>query len=182
MNAKYKLSLIAFAAAAGLMAASAHGSHALLQKDAAAEVKKIAAAIQKGKGDDAKKMAVALAKKTEDFADFMNLFKPADKGGLLEKGIEKQIQQLAKKAPANAKGLEEMGYLITAMADVTVASPPAKDGGMGKTKKAWAEYADSMHAASIQFTKAAAAGNLKGIQQAANTLNNACVGCHAKFK
>ncbi|MBI3822302.1 MAG: hypothetical protein HY289_06440, partial [Planctomycetes bacterium] len=134
-------------------------------------VKEIAAALKKGEKDKAKQLAEAAAKNLEDIPGMMHLFKTRKMEGLgvgttplanpAKDGIEVMIRDLARDVPGGiaklAPALEEMGYHIAAMGELSNAAVgKAQIGGAKKTKKAWTEYSEEMRTLGIAFSKAAA--------------------------
>ena len=181
----------ALAAVFGLLSMSAP-SHAG-GKDLKATVMKIADAIKKGDDAGAKKMAKDAAKGIEDISDLMHLFRPRNKGGLgvgsktfgtnpAKDGIEVMLRDFARDVPAGAAkqadALEETGYWIAAMGEITAAKGWAKDTGK-KTKKNWTNWSDEMRALGVEFAKAKGGAQIKG---AATKVNNNCIACHGVFK
>ena len=186
---------VTFAAVCGLVYVSSPSQANEGDKDLEASVKKIAGAIKSGDTAGAKKMAEASAKKIDEVSDLMHLFRTR-KGGLgygskvgtnpATDGLEKKIQEFTKAVPpavASQKDLNmEAATWIAALADLTLAKTPPKDGPGGKTKKAWIGWAKDLRDAADEFSKASAAGNGAAMSKAANKLNNACLSCHSKFK
>jgi len=162
---------------------------------------KIAKALQKGDSAEATKLAAALAKKLdpdEGLHDVMHLFKPRSKKGLgvgakpgeiLPDGIELKLLKLAdpkqgisaaavkKEGPA----LEEMGFVMAAIAEVAMQKPPSKDSGK-KTKRDWMTWSKEMRDGAIKLGEAARAQSAPEVKSAAAKLNDSCANCHAVFK
>jgi hypothetical protein len=187
---------VTFAAVCGLVYVSGPSRANEGEKELAGAVGKIAAAIQSGDSAGAKKLAEASAKKIDEVSDLMHLFRPRSKGGLgwgskaskpdASDGLEKKIQEFTKTVPAAAAGQKdvngEAATWIAALAELTLAKTPAKDGPAGKTKKAWIGWSNDLRDAAAELSKASASGNPAAISKAANKVNNACVSCHSKFK
>jgi hypothetical protein len=165
-------------------------------KDLGAAVKKVADAIKSGDKDGAAKLAKDTAKGIEDIGDLMHLFKPRTKGGLgvgskkvvtndAKDGIEAMIRDFARGDGIAGAGkisgsLEETGYWIAAMAEISAAKGWDKDQGK-KTKKNWTMWMADMKEAGIEFSKVSAAkGNT--LKAVATKVNNACNNCHSVFK
>jgi hypothetical protein len=189
---------VAFAAVAGLVFVSGP-SRANQGGGLDDEVKKIGAAIKKDDAAGAKKMVDAAVKKpglVDEVSDLMHLYRPRNKGGLgygskvgtnpATDGLEKKVQEFTKGVPANAAAQKENNLeaasWMAALADLTLAKTPAKDGPGGKTKKAWIGWSKDLRGAVDDFKKASAAGDGVAMSKAANKMNNACLSCHSKFK
>src|ERR1700677_3918621 len=123
------------------------GQARTLDADTNKQVLKLAAAIKAGNKDEVKKLAAALAK--EDLEEGMAAFRPRWRGGLgvgREKGkitpdgMELKLQNMGRDAPSGAilgkeaEALEEMAYVIAAVAEVA-AIKGTKD---AKGKADWA--------------------------------------------
>lgn len=167
-------------------------SYAQGGKDLKSSVAKVADAIKKGDKDGAAKLAKDAAKGIEDIGDLMHLFKPRNKGGLgvgskpgpntAKDGIEFMIREYARDVPAKpVAGLEDTGYVIAALAEISAAKGWDKDQGK-KTKKNWATWNADMRAAGLEFAKAGATNAGAQIKAAATKVNNTCVTCHNVFK
>jgi hypothetical protein len=137
-------------------------------------VKDIADDIKAGNMEAARKKAIAAARNIEEPNGLMELFK---KKGL---GVGPKLEGLAK--VPNAKTASEISHLAAAMAELTRAKVPTKDGPGVKTKKAWIAEADNLQKASLDLAKAAAKNDAKGMKAAAEKANTACINCHSKFK
>lgn len=158
-------------------------------------VAKIAAAIKKGDAAAAKADAEKLAKKIEAIEDVMNALKPRKKGGIgvgkpgdvVPDGIELKLITLGRDAPSpavlakEAAHLEEMAYVLAAVADVTAAKAPTADKGK-KTKKDWNTWSVEMREASIALAKASNAKGAQDVKAAAAKVNAACNSCHSVFR
>jgi hypothetical protein len=99
----------------------------------------------------------------------MHMFRPATKGGL---DLEKQLKK------PTLKNAPELGNMVAAMAELTLAKGWPKDAG-AKTKMAWDKLADDMRLAGRDLAKA---DNAIKVTAAATKINNACVRCHSLFK
>jgi hypothetical protein len=155
----------------------------------------IADALKKGNADDAKKLAAAAAQKLTN-AQLMHLYKPRNKGGMgysstagknpATDGLEKKIQEFAKGVPQNlvaqVAANEEAALWMAALAEITLAKAPAKNGPQGKTIKAWTDWSNDLRKASTDFAKAAAAKDAKDMSKHAAKMYSTCVACHSKFK
>lgn len=171
-------------------------SYAGGEKDLKAAVTKIAALIKKGDNEGAKKLAAASAKHIEDMADLMHMFRPRNKGGMgagptpltnpALDGIEVKLRELGRDAPPasvakQAASLEEMGYYLAALGELSIAKGWPTDKGK-KSKKAWGEFSEKMREAGVTFAKAAAAKGGQEIGKAAAKANANCTNCHNIFK
>ncbi len=165
-------------------------------KDLKSAVAKVAEAIKKGDNDGAAKLAKDTAKGIEDIGDLMHLFKPRTKQGLgvgskkvvsndAKDGIEAMIRDFARGDGIAGAGkisdsLQETGYWIAAMAEISMAKGWDKDQGK-KTKKNWNMWMTEMKDAGVEFAKVSAAkGNT--LKAVATKVNNACNNCHSVFK
>jgi len=157
-------------------------------------VLKLAAAIEK-KDKDAKDQAKEIAKKVE-LENLMHLFQLRSKKGLgvglkagavMPDGIEKKVEMLADKPLAakaladEAVGLEQMGYAMAALGEVSLAKPPEKD--MGKKKvKDWVKWSEDLRDASLLLAEAAKKKDAAMLQKAADKANTSCNKCHDVFR
>jgi hypothetical protein len=178
-----------FTAPAGLNAADE------VPKDVKEAILKIADLLEKGKTDDAKKEAQALAKKqgydpakdVGGFKDPMTIFKPKSKGGLgiggKGDGIEATIITLGKgtKSKLGMDDLKKAAYVTLAIAEITAASPPTKNGPKKKVAD-WEKWAKDMEAASQDLIKAIEKKDNKGIATSAKNLDGNCSECHQVFR
>jgi hypothetical protein len=181
----------AILAVGGWVLVSGDGSAA---QDAALKdgVLKIAGAVKAGDGAGADKQAAALAKKVEDLGDLMDLFKPRDKGGIgvgskagvvVPDGIEKKLISMERDAPSGstlkkeAEALEEMGYVIAAMAKTTKNKPVAK----AKTKE-WNGWCDDMAASGVKLSAAAKSQTAADLKTLARKINASCNACHSTYR
>jgi hypothetical protein len=162
--------------------------------DARDPVLKLAGAIEK-KDKDAKDQAKDIAKKVE-LENLMHLFQLRSKKGLgvglkagavMPDGMEKKVEMLADKPlaaaalGAEATGLEQMGYAMAAIAEVSIAKPPEKD--MGKKKiKDWVKWSEDLRDASLQLAEAAKKKDAAALQKAADKANTSCNKCHDVFR
>jgi hypothetical protein len=166
-------------------------------KKVVAAVVEIADAFKKGKTDDAAALAKKAAKlaELEEVADVMHLFKNYNKGGLgwgpkraanpTLDGLDKKLLEYTKNvkaADAADPNNEDAGYWIAAIIEISKHKAPAKDGGGGKTKKAWEDFSKSTSTASIAFAKASTSKNASTIKSASEKVYATCVNCHNKFK
>lgn len=171
---------------------------------------KLAEAIKAKNNDEVAKLVASLSKET-DMEDLMDLFKPRgpNSAGLgigptpkaiTPDGVEVKIKDMADakkmistfKLKSEVDPLIEMAYLAAASAKITKALAPEKDAG--KRKRAdWLKWSDDtetaalalvakLEAAKAEFAKKVAKVDVKSIQAAATTLDNACVNCHNVFK
>jgi hypothetical protein len=173
MTTKFRIGIagITLAAMAGLIYISAP-SHAAQGEDLPATVKKIASEFKNNKADNAKKLAADTVKNPkliEEISDLMHMYRPTDKGGL---GIENDLKKVT------VKNAAELGNLVHAMAELTVAKGWEKNQGK-RTKKAWTDLTEEMRAAGIQLAKADKAADVK---TAAEKVTAACNRCHSIFK
>jgi hypothetical protein len=157
-------------------------------------VLKLAGGIEK-KDKEVKQQAQAIAKKVE-MESLMHLFQLRSKKGLgvgskagavMPDGIEKKVEVLADKALAGkalddeAAGLEQMGYAMAAIAEVSLAKPPEKD--MGKKKvKDWVKWSEDLRDASLALAEAAKKKDAAGLHKAADKANTSCNKCHDVFR
>jgi hypothetical protein len=157
-------------------------------------VLKLASAIEK-KDKDAKEQAKAIAKKVE-LESLMHLFQLRSKKGLgvglkagavMPDGLEKKVETLADKPlTADALGdqataLEQMGYAMAAIGEVTLAKPPEKD--MGKKKvKDWVKWSEDLRDASLLLAEAAKKKDPAALKNAADKANTSCNKCHDIFR
>ncbi len=166
-------------------------------KKVVAAVVEIADAFKKGKAEDAAALAKKAAKMTEleETADVMHLFKNYNKGGTgwgpkrasnpALDGLDKKLLEYTKNvkaADAADPNNEDAGYWIAAIIEISKHKAPAKDGGGGKTKKAWGDFSNATSTAAIAFSKAAASKNAATIKTASEKVYSTCVNCHNKFK
>ena len=155
-------------------------------------VLKIAATLKKGDSAAADNQAKSLAKKVEDLADLMELFKKRDKGGIgvglkagvaVPDGIETKLVAMGRDAPAGstlkkeAEALEEMGYVVAAMAKVTKSRPIAKV----KTKE-WNTWCDDMATGGLKLSAAAKSQGAADLKAAATKINASCNSCHSTYR
>lgn len=166
------------------------------KKPVDAAVKEIAAELKKGNKDKAKQLAEAAAKNIEDIPEMMHLFKPRNKEGLgvgstplanpAKDGIEVMIRDLARDVPGGiaklAPALEEMGYHIAAMGELSSAAAGKVQFTNKKTKKAWTDMSEEMRKLGGDFAKAAAGKGGQEIKIAAAKVNANCNKCHSIFK
>jgi hypothetical protein len=155
-------------------------------------VLKIADAIKNGDTAGSDKQAAGLAKKIEDLADLMELFKKRDKGGIgvglkagvaIPDGIETKLVAMGRDAPSPATlkkegaALEEMGYVIAAMAKIAKAKPVAK-----VKAKEWNGWCDDMTAAGLKLSAAAKSQGAADLKAAAGKINATCNACHSTYR
>lgn len=148
-----------------------------------AGVLKLAGQIKKGEKGD----AAAVAKMAEGVEEVMEQFKDKKKGGIgvgTIEGIEKALIKIGRDAPtasflAKSKGdLEEVGYIVAALADVTAAKPLAK----AAKDKMWHEWSMQMREAGVKLAEAAKAGGAQDVKTAAAKINASCNACHSKYR
>ncbi len=179
-------------------AASSAGDESSAGDDKVARegVLKIAAALQKGDDAGAKSQAAALAKKLERLEEAMDLFKLRSKKGLgvgskpgvfNPDGIEMQLIKIENKIPSpgnlakQAEALEQMSYVVGALAEIARAKPPERDLGK-KTKKVWMEYVGEMREGADKLAAAVKVKSADKMKAALTQLNASCTNCHAIFK
>lgn len=171
---------------------------------------KIAGSFEKKDQQGAKKQAADLSKKlladkrAVEMEDLMHLFVLRSKKGLgvgtkagavMPDGIEKKIEALSDKAltakqlDEEAKGLEEMGYQVAALAEVAALVPwdndamePLKKDKGKKKLKDWEKWSMDMRDASLALAEAAQKKNIDGVKSAADRANTACTRCHDVFR
>jgi len=183
----------------GWMVIDTSGSRAGDDKAVRDGILKIAKALQKGDKAEATKLAQALLKKLdpdEGLHDVMHLFKPRSKKGMgvgtkagtvTPDGIELKLLAIARDAPSAAllkregDALEEMSYVVAAIAEVAQQKPPAKDSGK-KTKRDWMTWSKDMQQGTIKLAEASRGRGGAEIKSAATKLNDSCANCHAVFK
>jgi IMP dehydrogenase/GMP reductase len=155
-------------------------------------VLKIAAAIKMGDTAGAEMQATALAKKIEDLGDLMDLFKKRDKGGIgvgskagvvVPDGIETKLISMEKNALSAAAlkteggPLEEMGYVIAAMAKIAKLKPAAKAKG-----KDWNGWCDEVAASGVKLSAAAKSQGAADLKAIAKKINASCNACHSAYR
>jgi|ERR1043165_2454825 Zn-dependent M16 (insulinase) family peptidase len=166
MNSNLRLGFIvaSLTACIGLVCSSGD-AHVRETGDLEKTVKSIAESIKNNKMDDAKKKAVAAAKKIDDLADLMEMYSTLE--------ISSQLKKM------NAKMAAESGHTIAAMAELTLAKTPTKEGNKGRTKAAWTKFSEQLRPASLDLAKANTDATAV---KAAERVNNACKACHDVFK
>ena len=108
-------------------------------------------------------------------------------GKIVPDGIELKLTALGRDAlapaslVAEAEALEEMAYVIAAVADVAGAKPPAKFEGK-QTKKDWITWTQDTRVGADEFAKAVKGKEAQEIKAAAKKLNTVCSTCHEMFK
>jgi hypothetical protein len=171
-KARIWLAGITLVAGFGLIYVSTPTQAAAQAKDLPSAVKDIAAEIKNGKADAAKKLAAATAKNVkliDEISDLMHMYRPSSKGGL-------EIENNLKKA--TVKNAVELGNLVNAMAELTIAKGWPENKGK-RTKKAWNDFTEEMKDASIQLAKSTKPADVK---TAAEKVTAACNRCHSIFK
>jgi hypothetical protein len=167
-----------------------------VNKDMRVNAKNIADLLKMGKTPMARKLAANVTKEIEDFADLMALYRPRNKGGLgwgpngpmkpAQDGIENMLTVVGRGKPANplkdAANHEEAAYWLMAMAELTIAKAPKKDGGAKASKKAWLIHASDLRDAAAAMQKGAAGYDAVHFRQAATWASTACNKCHVIFK
>lgn len=171
-------------------------------KEMTESVIKIAGSIEKKNADDTKKQVGDLAKKFQGkkpplvMEDLMHLFALRSKKGLgvgpkagavMPDGLEKKVEALAdkglsaKQLEEEAAGIEQMGYAMAALGEVSKAVPPEKD--MGKKKiKDWVKWSEDLREASLALAEAAKKKDANAIKTAADKANTSCNKCHDVFR
>ncbi len=149
----------------------------------------------KGDTDAAKKEAAAQAKKIDDVKYAMTtlalrreygLGMGPKAGAITPDGIEAKLISISKKPmaakdlAAQADALAQAGNVMAAVADISLAKVPKKQGE--KDPKKWTEYSNAMHAASLKLSAAAKAKDANGVLAAAKDLYGSCSDCHAIWK
>lgn len=166
-------------------------SNAAQGGDVKATVLKIADALKKGDAASADKDAAALAK-SKDLDEVMDLFKKRDKGGIgvgskkdvaVPDGIEVKLVALGRDAPSagalkkEGEALEEMGYVIAAVAKVAKLKPAPK------SKSAeWNSWCDDMAANAVKLSAAAKGQVAADVKTLAKKINDSCNACHSKYR
>ncbi len=158
-------------------------------------VVKIAATLRKGDKEGAEKQAEALAKKLEALGDAMDVFKLRKKGGLgvgakagtlIPDGIDLQLNKLQRDAPSaatlskEAAALEEMAYVIAAMAEVARVKLPTFKGK--QNKKEWLSLTEDMRAGAKKLAEAAKAKAASEVKTASSKIVAACNTCHSNYR
>jgi hypothetical protein len=176
----------------GWVLVTGQGGAALQVKDLKEGVLKIADTIKKGDTAGADAQAGALAKKVEDLADVMEFFKKRDKGGIgvgskagvvVPDGIEMKLVGMGRDAPSvatlkkEASALEEMGYVVAAMAKVARAKPVT-----GAKAKDWNEWCDTMAADGLKLSAAAKSQGAADLKTIAGKINASCNACHSTYR
>jgi len=159
-------------------------------------IMKIADEFKKGNTAGAKTQAEAFAKTIEDLDEVMDLLKPRKKNGvgvgkvpgaIVPDGIEQMLITLGRDAPGagtmakQAEALEEMSYVISAIAEVAIAKPPTKFAAK-QNKKDWMTWSTEVRSSALEFAKAAKAKGAQDVHSAAKKMNNACNSCHTVFR
>jgi hypothetical protein len=155
-------------------------------------VLKVAEILKKGDMAAAAKQAALVATKVEDLEDLMALFKKRDKGGIgvgpkagvaAPDGIEAKLNSMGRDSPSAATlkkegdALEDMGYVVAAMALVTKAKPAPK----AKTKD-WNGWCDDMVAAGGKLSAAAKTQTSADLKTASSKINASCNACHSAYR
>jgi hypothetical protein len=157
-------------------------------------VLKIADALKKGDTAGVDKQAKELAKKVEDLEDLMNVFKKRDKGGLGvgskpgvvaagQDGVETKLVALGRDTLAGTalkkegQAIEEMGYVISAVAKVTKNKPVT-----GAKAKEWNGWCEDMAAAGLKLSAAAKSQAAADVKTAASKINATCNACHSTYR
>jgi cytochrome c556 len=165
---------------------------AAMQEVKGKEVLKLAAAIKAGNAAAVKAQAAALAK--EDLEDVMNVLIPRSKGGvgvgrtpgkIIPDGIELKLQAMGRDVPGaaalarEAEALEEMSFILAAVAEVALAKGKPKDKG---DKKDWETFGGEMKEASAALRKAVQGKGGAEVKTVSTRINNNCAACHSTFK
>jgi hypothetical protein len=176
----------------GWVLVSAQGNAAQPGKELKEGVLKIADTIKKGDMAGADAQAVALAKKVEDLGDLMDFFKKRDKGGIgvgskagvvVPDGIEMKLVGLGRESPSvaalkkEAASLEEMGYVVAAMAKVARAKPAT-----GAKAKEWNGWCDAVAADAVKLSAAAKSQGAADLKTIARKINESCNACHSAYR
>jgi len=198
-RSRLSLTLASMAVAVGLIYLVSGGS-AGEPTDIKASVVKIGESFKKDQAagtTDAQAYAKKLDK-NEAVADVMNLFqarKAGGKGGLgvgkmgtvTPDGISVKLISLGRDVPSAATltkegdALEEMGYNIAAIAEITAAFPPTKDVGK-QTKADWLKLTAEVRDSGIKLAEAAKSKVPNDVKTAASKINAACNSCHTLFR
>jgi hypothetical protein len=165
------------------------------------EVKEAREAILKladlaSKPEELKKQAAAVAAKKMDLEDIMTVFKPREKHGvgvgkpkeITPDGIEQKIIALGKNRPMAKMDLTKQGPALVRMGEITLAigevaehyAPKERKGD--KDPKEWKRTNDDMLKFSKALIEAAKKEDPAALKAAAQSLNNSCAACHAKFR
>jgi len=159
---------------------------------------KVTDAVKKGDKDGAAKLAQSTAKEMEYLEDIMHFLKQRAKGGLgvgdktgdvFPDGIEAKLLAMSRDAPSavklakEAKALEEMGYRLAAIGEITLAAAPKSDAG-AKKKADWIRWSNDMRTESLALAKALQASPPApaDVKAAAEKINASCNNCHAIFR
>jgi Cytochrome C' len=135
------------------------------------------------------KLASALEKKDKDAKEQAKkgLGVGLKAGVVMPDGIEKKIEVLADKPLAakalgdESESLQQMGYAMAAIAEVSLAKPPEKDVGKKKVKD-WVKWSEDLRDASLQLAEAAKKKDAAALQKATDKANTACNRCHDVFR
>lgn len=164
--------------------------------DLKADIQKVAKAFAKGDAAEAKQLAQGVGKSIEELHEMMDLMRPRTKKGLgvgakagvvTPDGIELKLIALGRDAPGaatlnkEAKALEEMGYVVAAIGEITAVKAPAKDKGKQK-KSDWVEWSNDMRDGALELAKAAKSKSAQNLKMAAAKVNNSCNSCHSVFR
>ena len=124
----------------------------------------------------------------------MIVFKPRDKKGIgvgprgPGDGIEFKLNNLGKRKMAKAQLRKEsaellkMAYINLAMAEITPHYPPPRLRRNKKGVKEWWQYTADWKTGTKAFLSAVKKGEPEAVKKAANSITNACNGCHADFR
>jgi hypothetical protein len=167
-----------------------------VSKDLPTNVKNIAALLKEGNAEDARKLAKLTVPTIADIVDLEGLYRPRNKGGLgwgakaqanpatdgLEKGVRNFAKNVTAKDVKQTDNNVEAAYWIAAMAELTLAKTPQADLAKAKLRRAWAESAESLRAASLDLAKESGGNNAVEMKKAAARIDAACISCHVHFK
>jgi hypothetical protein len=119
----------------------------------------------------------------------MNQMSKADEGGLAIgkfPGIEAKLINMSRRVreadfKKEAKDVERMANVITAISEVAIHKKPTKKSGK-KDPKDWETWAKEMRENSIALSDAASKKDAKAAGEAAKKLYGSCTSCHGVFK
>ena len=193
---RHRMGMIGLAVTALAAFCVAQGTGAGEKNQVLSDIDKIAAAHKKGDKAGAEKEGQALAKKLQELYEAMDLMKPRKKdgsgvgakpGAITPDGIEQMLLKIGRDAPTpgfmgkSADALEEMGYRIAAIAEISLAKAPTKDQGK-KLVKDWVEWSKDMRDAGLELAAASKAKSGANVKTAASKLNHTCNSCHSIFR
>jgi hypothetical protein len=164
--------------------------------DRRVNAKNIAELIKRGHMPAARKLAQDVARRMDEFYDIAELYQRRNKVGLgwgsqpqpvsVQDGLERMLLVFSRGVPVaalNSPGNnEEAALWIAALAQLTYAMPPKKDGKGGKTRVAWLKWSDELSDASLELRRASAENNPQAMQKAAAKTLAVCNQCHIVFR